>query len=433
MAYYAAQNPYRNSTGGLNLGRSPPRTQILVPVRPPSPADSTCSSCDSSLPLNTPWSGSGTQLDQTERVCTRTRRLSTHSEGRHSDGRHMDGHHNIDGHHDRGRPAPLIIRQGGGPGPLSAPLAQHRGYRSDRSAQTLIVPASSIDRHRSASRSRSGYTKYHHAIEHFNDESLEVGSVGSDVGRRGRTRFPHRLVSKEAVEEMGLPWSEESDGALVVLRALDRTEIERLVDLTGEIRRRRSGSGKSVSFNHKAIIHDPIPYAPTPPPVITEQRVVHHYTGERPTTPITSENIAHLNQGQNSFSHVTTTTTTTTTEEPILIPIIGKSHGATKTKTTYTTPSFPLPQDSLSRAEEKAIRAEEKAHKLSIVAKATGNAKDEHDAYKARVKADEKRRKFEDKEWKERVKRDEKEIRHRDERETTRTTKVRRGESVVIR
>lgn len=116
-----------------------------------------------------------------------------------------------------------------------------------------------------------------------------------------------------------------------------------------------------------------------------------------------------------------------------MIPIIGKSHGATKIKTTYTTPSFPLPQDSLSRAEEKAIRAEEKAHKLAIVAKATGNSKDEHDAYRARVKADEKRKKFEDKEWKERVKRDEKEIRHRDERETVRTSKVRRGETVIIR
>lgn len=237
MSYYAAQNPYRNSTGGLNLGRSPPRTQIIIPVRPPSPADSACSSCDSSLPLNTPWSGSGTQLDQTERICTRTRRLSTHSEGRHSDGHHMDGHHHLDSHHDRGRPAPLIIRQGGGPGPLSAPLAQHRGYHSEHSRQALVVPASSIDRHRSASRSRSGYTKYHHAIEHLNDESFEVGSVGSEVGRRGRTRFPRKLVSKEAVEEMGLPWSEESDGALVVLRALDRTEIERLVDLTEEIRR----------------------------------------------------------------------------------------------------------------------------------------------------------------------------------------------------
>lgn len=222
-SYYTAQNPYRNSTGGLNLSRSPPRTQILVPVRPPSPAESTCSSCDASLPLNTPWSGSGTHLDQQqqqhERVCTRTRRLSTHSEG---------------------RPAPIIIRgpsQRVSPGPLSAPLAERRSYHSDYSGHALMVPASSMDRHRSASGNRSvtrGYSKHYHGIEQFDDDSVETSS---DVGRRGRTRFPRKLVNKEAVEEMGLPWTEEHDGALVILRALDRTEIERLVDLTEEIRR----------------------------------------------------------------------------------------------------------------------------------------------------------------------------------------------------
>lgn len=87
---------------------------------------------------------------------------------------------------------------------------------------------------RRRSASRGGYTKYHHGIEHFDDDSY-VG--GSDVGRRGRTRFPRKLVNREAVEEMGLPWTEEHDGAIIVLRALDRTEIERLVDLTEEIRR----------------------------------------------------------------------------------------------------------------------------------------------------------------------------------------------------
>lgn len=237
MTYYAARNPYRNSTGGLNLPPSPPRTQIIVPVRPPSPADSNCSSCDdSSLPLNTPWSGTPTssqQQLQTERICTRTtrRRLSTHSEGR-------SGHFERHSGHSEGRPASLVIRQGQhiSGGPLSAPPRERQMYHSDRSSRTLIVPASSSERHRrsASTTSRGSYSKYHHGIEHF-DEDFNDGS--SEVRRRGRTRFPRKLVSREAVEELGLPWTEEHDGAVVVLRALDRSEIERLVDLTEEIRR----------------------------------------------------------------------------------------------------------------------------------------------------------------------------------------------------
>lgn len=242
MTYYAAQNPYRNSTGGLNLSshsRSPPRTQIIIPVRPPSPAHSDCSSCEGSLPLNTPWSdtptSSGPHLQderhhQGERICTRTtRRMSIHSEG---------GHHH--------RPDPLVIRGESryvSSAPLSAPLQERRTYRTDHSARTLIVPSSSMERsrrststehhRRAASTSRTSYSKYHHGIEQFDEEYND----GTTVGRRGRTRFPRRLVSREAVEQLGLPWTEEHDGAIVVLRALDRTEIERLVDLTEEVRR----------------------------------------------------------------------------------------------------------------------------------------------------------------------------------------------------
>lgn len=222
--YYAARNPYRNSTGGLNLNSSPDsrRTQIIIPVRPSSPADSDCSSCDSSLHLNTPWSSTPAGLS----IHLDTERDSTTRNQYHLEGRHSEGHL-----------APLVINssQHISSAPRSAPLREHQGY--DR---TLITPASSsTDRYRSAStghrRSAStSYTKYHHNIEHLEDE---FRGDSSDIGRRGRTRFPRRLVSREAVEELGLPWSEEHDGAIVVLRALDRTEIDQLVGLAAEIRR----------------------------------------------------------------------------------------------------------------------------------------------------------------------------------------------------
>lgn len=155
-----------------------------------------------------------------DREYTQSRRLSVHSEG---------------------RPMPLIIDRSRlvDSAPRSAPLREHRVYH-DRSNHAIITPASSGDHYRSLStghnRARSTYTKFHHNIEHLDDE---ITDGGADVGHRGRgrTRFPRRLVNKAAVEELGLPWSEEHDGAIVVLRALNRTEIDQLVDLTTEIRR----------------------------------------------------------------------------------------------------------------------------------------------------------------------------------------------------
>jgi len=50
-------------------------------------------------------------------------------------------------------------------------------------------------------------------------------------------------------------------------------------------------------------------------------------------------------------------------------------------------------QEKLARAEEKAARAEDRATRLEERAEITGRAKDEHEAFKARAKAQEKQRK----------------------------------------
>lgn len=58
----------------------------------------------------------------------------------------------------------------------------------------------------------------------------------------------------------------------------------------------------------------------------------------------------------------------------------------------------------------------------------TGSRRDEQEAYKARLKAEERKKKFEEKEWKERAKRDDTGIGRRDERESVRIMKSYTGE-----
>lgn len=70
-------------------------------------------------------------------------------------------------------------------------------------------------------------------------------------------------------------------------------------------------------------------------------------------------------------------------------------------------------QEKLARAEEKAARAEDRATRLEERAGVTGRAKDEHEAFKARAKAQEKQRKVEDTLLKEKVKMEEREMSER--------------------
>ncbi|PWW73492.1 hypothetical protein C7212DRAFT_359604 [Tuber magnatum] len=437
MSRYADRNvnPYRGSTGTLVMPPSPPRSSRMVPVNPPSPAESTCSSCDSSLPLNTPWSATTPTSSMTSVTAHHPHRHGRPRGRSFNDGARIVGAPRMS---PDGRPSPLVIHRkhlGPSPPPTSRSLSAYRTesrahgtYRGDHSPRTLIVPASSnSDRDRRRRDSMSGplsartlashgYTRYYKSISIQDDHE---GNADGGIGRQGRTRFPRKLVSKEAVEEMGLPWTEDPDRCLVVLRALDATKIEELVDLTEEIRRRRHPAGKAVSFQEKTIIHEAPPYAPEPPPIV-QGRIVHHYPSHetgRPCTPLTSDTTAHLNSDYSShrISKTVTTTTTTTTTPPTFGPtgFIGLPGSS---------------QEKLARAEEKAARAENRAARLEERAEVTGRAKDEHEAFKARAKAQEKQRKVEETLLKEKVKMEEREM-------SERTLRFRRGDgrgNVVI-
>lgn len=318
------------------------------------------------------------------------------------------------------RPSPIVIHRPPVPSPpptsrsLNAYQTEsrsHNAYRSDHSPRTLIVPASSnSDRDRRRRDSMSGplsartlashgYTRYFNSIDIRDDHE---GNADGGIGRRGRTKFPRKIVSKEAAEEMGLPWTQDPDGCIVVLQALGRTEIERLVDLTEEIRRRRHSTGKAVTFEEKTIIHEAPPYVPEPPPRISQERIVHHYPSHETTrhrASLTSDTATHLNSDYSSH-RISKTVTTTTTTSPTLGPtgFIGLPGSS---------------QEKLARAEEKAARAEDRATRLEERAGVTGRAKDEHEAFKARAKAQEKQRKVEETLLKEKVKMEEREMSER--------------------
>ncbi len=201
---------YRNSTGSLLRPRH-------HGARPHSPSESVCSECyGNSLPLNTPWSSSESSLGS-----SRSRRRSS-----------VRGERPLMLSRAHSPPRPLIVQKPRAPSPPPS-----TAYTKERS---VIVPSSSISRRRRAD-SVSSYNAKERRSGHYEryrkDINVSEYEPDHDVPRKGRTKFPKKLVKREAVEELGYPFQQNEDGAIIVLQALGRHEIEELVDLTEEIRR----------------------------------------------------------------------------------------------------------------------------------------------------------------------------------------------------
>lgn len=98
--------------------------------------------------------------------------------------------------------------------------------------------------------------------------------------------------------------------------------------------------------------------------------------------------------------------------EPLMPPGPGTPVPGTVKRLEISTPSIPIPgkssEEKLARAEEKAIRAAEVAAMKEERAMITGSARDEHEAFRARQKAEELIAKVEERERKERMKYEEK-------------------------
>ncbi|KAF8426365.1 hypothetical protein EV426DRAFT_593727 [Tirmania nivea] len=217
MTFYPAPNPYRASTGSMPI-RAPHSPNM-------SKFEETCDSCGSSytdehlLHINTPFSGT-----------PRTSAASLHPPSPHSHRHRRVSNSGIE-------PGQVLTRYHNGALVLEPATSYepHGGERRRRSSISAQSPAS-IPR----SHTRRSFASYQQEID-----IQEANPV-----RRGTTRFPRKLVNKEAVQQAGLPF-EEVNGTIIVLKALPRPEIEQLVELTETIRARRHHSHSHSHSHHK--------------------------------------------------------------------------------------------------------------------------------------------------------------------------------------
>ncbi|KAF8467678.1 hypothetical protein BDZ91DRAFT_121627 [Kalaharituber pfeilii] len=198
-------NPYRASTGSMPL---------RVPTSPSrSKYEETCESCGSSytdehlLPLNTPFSSSGS-LQPPPQHHHRPRRASNSAH----------------------EPPKILTRYPNG-AIILEPATSYPTHGSERRRRPPVSAPPSPPSHGSIPRSvaHRPWASYY----------KEISVTEDNAARPGTTRFPRKLVNKDAVKQMGLPFEEERGGAIVVPSALPRSEIERLVELTESIRGRR--------------------------------------------------------------------------------------------------------------------------------------------------------------------------------------------------
>lgn len=228
MTFYPAPNPYRASTGSMPIRapHSPNRSRF----------EETCGSCGSSytdehlLHLNTPFSGtpsaSATSLQPPPPHSYHHRRVSNSNSGIEP-GQVLTRYHN----------GALVLE------PATSSYGTHSGERRRRSSISAQSPTS-IPRS--------------HARRSFASYQQEIDIQEENTVRRGTTRFPRKLVNKEAVQQAGLPF-EEGNGTIIVLRALPRSDIEHLVEMTESIRARRhhSHSHQKHTEKHVRIITAP--------------------------------------------------------------------------------------------------------------------------------------------------------------------------------
>jgi hypothetical protein len=107
-------------------------------------------------------------------------------------------------------PIPLPIRR-----PRSPPKERYfeeyenvRYHDNEEDYRDFRVREERSGKHRSKSRMRSRSVRRRASIS-SSESSFEEIEKGSEIGRKGRTKMPKRLVHKKAVIEKGLPFEEE--------------------------------------------------------------------------------------------------------------------------------------------------------------------------------------------------------------------------------
>lgn len=210
MTFYPAANPYRASTGSMpmRVPQSPNRSKF----------DDACDSCGSSsdehyLPLNTPFSNTPNASGSLHPPhAHRSRRTSAAGI---EPGKVLTRYHN----------GALVLEP-------ATSYTTHGGERRRRSS----VSAADAPRRSSISAAPPADVPRSHAHRSWAQYHQEIDIKEDNAIQRGTTRFPRKLVNKDACRQANLPFEEGRDGSIIVLRALPRGEIEHLVELTESIR-----------------------------------------------------------------------------------------------------------------------------------------------------------------------------------------------------
>jgi hypothetical protein len=108
-------------------------------------------------------------------------------------------------------PIPLPIRKPRGPPREQFHEEYERYHDSEEDYQDFRVQSERKGRHREQSRMRSRSVRRRKSRSSSSSaaSSFEEIVVGEEIGRKGRTKMPKRLVHKSAVVEKGLPFEED--------------------------------------------------------------------------------------------------------------------------------------------------------------------------------------------------------------------------------
>lgn len=155
---------------------------------------------------------------------------------------------------------------------------EHEPRASEREEYREVEVRRSKSR-RARSRSRAARSIAATSVRSSSSSSFEeVEPVRANVGRKGKTRMPKRLVKKEAIIELGYPFEEEDD-FIIVKRALEKDHIDEIIKISENYKEERT----TYVYEETKEIVEVAP--PPPPPPMSEiaappppPSVHHHHT-----------------------------------------------------------------------------------------------------------------------------------------------------------
>ncbi|KAF4634915.1 hypothetical protein G7Y89_g3199 [Cudoniella acicularis] len=142
--------------------------------------------------------------------------------------------------------------------------------------------------------------------------STSFETVKSEFPKRGKTRMPARLVSKQVIIDLGYPFEEEGE-TIIIMKALGRENIDEVIKLSEDYKKvekvemsgGRSEAGTVVEERRTEVFTvPPIAYLPAPPPsppvqnleVVQDTRIVEtHHRSHSPAMSHRSHHHHHSN------------------------------------------------------------------------------------------------------------------------------------------